>query len=66
MVAPVTLITVCVVAVPFYLRFVVALYREYRRLGRARSARIELVESDAGRKESRYKDAPSARAAQIS
>jgi energy-coupling factor transporter transmembrane protein EcfT len=63
MVARGTLITVCAVAVSFYLRFVVALYGEYRRLWRARSARIEVVKSEAGRMESRYKDAPSARAA---
>jgi len=63
MVARVTLITVCAVAVPFYLRFVVALYREYRRSWRARSARLELVKSEAGSMESRHTDVPSARAA---
>jgi NADH:ubiquinone oxidoreductase subunit 2 (subunit N) len=35
MAAWVTLITICAVAIPFYLRFVVALYREYRRERRA-------------------------------
>jgi NADH:ubiquinone oxidoreductase subunit 2 (subunit N) len=56
MAAWVTLITICAVAIPFYLRFVVALYREYRRERRAPSERSEVGKSVAPMIESRHKD----------
>jgi hypothetical protein len=65
MAAWMTLIVICAVAVPFYLRFVVALCREYRRLRQTPSERIELVKRETYESESRREDGATRRTLRI-
>jgi hypothetical protein len=63
MVAWVTLLSICAFAVSFYIRLVVALFREYRRLRRGLVVRINPAINARSVIEISREDQPSARAA---